>query len=110
MNEKSKWNDGISEKELYKNLIEPKNEIPITKKDITFYGNTEEEKKANEMIFDLSMTIDRQQQELDQYKNNWEELKTYLEQATGNLKIIEHDDYICYENVLNKMKELEEEK
>lgn len=59
-------------------------------------------------LIDFELKYKTLQQELDQYKNNWEELKKYLGQATENLKTIEHDDYICYENVLNKMKELEE--
>lgn len=88
-------------------------EIPITKKDITFYGNTKEEKKANEMIFDLSMTIDRQQQELNQYKKNWEELKKYCEFQNNKLckDPLKNQKSLSIVNwVLNKMKELEEGK
>ena len=39
--------------------------------------------------------LHQQQQELDQYKNNWEELKKWLNYS------------IMYRVVLNKMKELE---
>lgn len=62
------------------------------------------------------------QQELDQYKNNWEELKKYCKEEIeeGNKR---PDDYVkyglvdyvkgcvgTYERILNKMKELEEDK
>lgn len=55
--------------------------------------------------------LHQQQQELDQYKNNWKELKKWLE-----LKKEEYSTNIEWlsveriSNVLNKMKELEENK
>ena len=57
------------------------------------------------------------QQELDQYKNNWEELKTYLKMAIGmilNMSFNINNDQLSqqtvddYIKILNKMKELEE--
>ena len=52
------------------------------------------------------------QQELDQYKNNWEELKKWVKEQDD-----EHQPYYGtyeyngeYEDVLDKMKELEEDK
>lgn len=64
------------------------------------FENTQKYKKYNtdeliDEIFDL-------QQKLDQYKNNWEELKKMFE-------VDEHFEDGCYCNkILNKMKELEE--
>ncbi len=64
---------------------------------------------------------DKLQQELDQYKNNWEELKATIK-AEKDGEYCGNNDYICgkndgrkeiieiVENVLNKMKELEEDK
>ena len=46
------------------------------------------------------------QQELDQYKNNWEELKEYI----LNHYIVGHEiQNASLDNILNKMKELEED-
>ena len=50
-----------------------------------------------------------QEQELDQYKNNWEELKKELKTAYSELfehELINGREVI--ENILNEMKELEE--
>lgn len=66
-------------------------------------------------LIDFELKYKTLQQELDQYKNNWEELKTYLNMVIGmnfnmnNDKLSEQtvDDYT---NILNKMKELEEDK
>lgn len=58
-------------------------------------------------------------EELDQYKNNWEELKKWLEDEIiiNKTNQIEKPNYPewyikwnCYLNLLNKMKELEEDK
>lgn len=55
----------------------------------------------------LSLEIEEKDKELDQYKNNWEELKKYIGK-----------EWYCFDNeslefeitksILNKMKELEE--
>jgi hypothetical protein len=51
----------------------------------------------------LSLEIEEKDKELDQYKNNWEELKKMFEAD-------EHFEDGCYcGEILNKMKELEEE-
>lgn len=51
------------------------------------------------------------QQELDQYKNNWEELKKWLnEEKSIMLGEIGAHVNIEIDNILNKMKELEEGK
>lgn len=48
--------------------------------------------------------INKLQQELDQYKNNWEELKKYVDGTITDTILVARKD------VLNKMKELEEDK
>lgn len=49
--------------------------------------------------------------ELDQYKNNWEELKKCIEENKINISLKPYSKYaITIEFVLNKMKELEENK
>ena len=63
-------------------------------------------------LIDFELKYKTLQQELDQYKNNWEELKTYLNMVIGmnfnmnNDKLSEQtvDDYT---DILNKMEELE---
>lgn len=64
----------------------------------------------------ISMMLDNLQQELDQYKNNWEELKKWLNEEGFIMPqdIIDqivnpNEDKIIYiEDILDKMKELEE--
>lgn len=67
----------------------------------------------------LLRTEIRQKRELDQYKNNWEELKKWLDEEIVINKTNQIEDpnnpewYIkwnCYLNLLNKIKELEEDK
>lgn len=65
--------------------------------------------KTQQMFYELSIELSKKQQELDQYKNNWEELKKYI-----------GEEWYCFDNeslefeiaksILNKMKELEEGK
>lgn len=54
------------------------------------------------------------QQELDQHKNNWEKLKKWLEQEYLEWKdcedLMTKNFAIEDKNILNKMKELEEDK
>ena len=55
------------------------------------------------------------QHQLDQYKNNWEELKKWLKEEIERLMKIEQTNNVifligAYDEVLNKMKELEEDK
>lgn len=49
--------------------------IELPKEKIQFNGNTEEEKKANELIFDLTLENDRLQQENKQLKEQLAEDK-----------------------------------
>lgn len=52
----------------------------------------------------ISLALESAEKKLDQYKNNWEELKKMFETD-------EHFEDGCYCNeILNKMKELEEDK
>lgn len=77
--------------------------------------NEEERLKLeNELLFTkskaqmINLYLDKLQ-ELDQYKNNWEELKTYLieESKFDEYKDITYRETMGY--VLDKVKELEEE-
>lgn len=73
------------------------------------FENTQKYKKYNtdeliDEIFDL-------QQELDQYKNNWGELKKYIEENKIDILLKPYPkNAIMIELILNKMKELEGEK
>ena len=64
--------------------------------------------EVNRLVIDNFL----KQQELDQYKNNWEELKEHLK---AMIRIYENeyksvDDAEHYRSILSKMKELEENK
>ncbi len=52
--------------------------VELPRESITFCGNTEEEKKANELIFDLSLENDGLQQELERYKNIISKIETLV--------------------------------
>jgi hypothetical protein len=59
--------------------------------------------------------INKLHQELDQYKNNWERLKTYLNIGIGmnfnmNNDQLSEQKVNDYTNILNRMEELEEDK
>lgn len=69
--------------------------------------------KSQKEMDRLSLLAHDKQQELDQYKNNWEELKTYLNMVIGmnfnmNNDQLSEQKVDDYTNILNKMKELEE--
>lgn len=66
----------------------------------------------------LSLEIEEKDKELDQYKNNWEELKEYIEKFP-NISYVSSEKVdgerlsgklIPATKILNKMKELEENK
>ena len=65
------------------------------------FKNLETEEKA----FKLKDYIISLQKELDQYKNNWEELKKWLK-----YEFYEMSNDINGGDILNKMKELEDDK
>lgn len=52
--------------------------VELPRESIAFCGSTEQEKKANELIFDLSLENDRQQQELERYKNIISKIETLV--------------------------------
>ena len=64
------------------------NIIEFSKDDITFYGDTKEEKEKNEMMFDLTMENDRLYQQLDKYKNVIDKIKELI-----NHYAVENEDY-----------------
>ena len=51
--------------------------VELPKEHITFYGDTEEEKKTNETIFDLSLEVDRLWQENKKLKEERKTLYRY---------------------------------
>lgn len=51
-----------------------------------------------------------QQQELDQYKNNWEELKEWVKENSWYYNTSDGCQWVDQFKILNKMKELEEGK
>ena len=80
-----------------------KYKIPISKNDINFYGDTEKERKANELIFDLTMENDR----LNNIINELEEWLTNVD--IFQMNFIENKEHIKpYKAVLEKIKELKE--
>ena len=108
------------------------NIIEFSKDDITFYGDTEEERKLNELLFDSTMENDRLHQEINRLNNIIDELEEWLNEAyeyllfTDTSKILRnlkeqmdkygyfHDlgsinDVVgCIEKVKSKLKELKE--
>ena len=63
----------------------------------------------------LNKQIEKLQQELDQYKNNWEELKKWLKEEIERLRKLEQTNNVifligAYDNVLAKMEELDGDK
>ena len=83
----------------------------------------EEEKNVYKCLFEyptkkianLEIENLKLHQELDQYKNNWEELKKWIKEETERLMKIEQTNNVvfligAYNEALDKMKELEERK
>ena len=71
--------------------------VELPRESITFCGNTEEEKKANELIFDLSLENDRQQQELERYKNIIDKTINFIE----SMEYCGQEDYFYDEQALD---------
>ena len=70
-------------------------------------------KLQEEQVIQLQEENKKLQQELDQYKNNWEELKRWLNEEIERLMKIEQSNNVifligAYDEVLNKMKKIEE--
>ena len=52
--------------------------VEITKDDVEFAGNTEEERKMNELIYDLSLENDALTQEVKELHNTLDSIKDYV--------------------------------
>lgn len=77
--------------------------VELPRESIVFCGNTEEEKKANELIFDLSLENDGLQQELERYKNIIDETIEYLYDCKKTIeadKDYEIEDYLVSASTL----------
>lgn len=77
--------------------------VEISKDNITFYGNTPEEKKANEKIFDLTIEIDRLQQENQQLKEIEKEHQKINGELREEIKELSED----YNKVVHEATEFE---
>ena len=73
---------------------------------IKLYDTNDALKSAENRIKELNKCNDYANEELDQYKNNWEELKKYVKENFKDTFAVSNG--IVYEEILNKMKELEE--
>lgn len=79
--------------------------VELPKDKITFCGDTEEERKSNELIFDLTMENDALTQEIDRLNNIINELEKWL---IGMKQINFEDYYSALSDVLDKLKELKD--
>lgn len=92
------------DKKLQKQLVDEMMKVSKTNPDVMIYMQA------------LMESYEKLKQELDQYKNNWEELKKWLK----DISYIEGNDDFCTgfnraicgmrEDILNKIKKLEEGK
>ena len=80
------------DKKLQKQLVDEMMKVSKTNPDVMIYMQA------------LMKCYEDLEQELDQYKNNWEELKKWIK----NISKYSYDDNGTFGDVLNKMKELEE--
>ena len=78
--------------------------VEIKKSDIIFAGSTIEEKKANELIYDLSSENENLCEENQQLKKQIEDLKQFLKNYTKVSKIL-NEIRVCNE-ILQKLEEL----
>lgn len=85
------------------------NIIEFSKDDITFYGDTKEEKEKNEMMFDLTMENDRLHQELDKYKNVIDKIKEYVKENSIYYNTSDGCQWVDQFKILDKIDELLEE-
>ena len=81
---------------------------------IKLYDTNDALKSAENRIKELNKCNDYANEELEQYKNNWEELKKAVKQIEKDVKNGITEEYLTTldmtEKILNKMKELEEGK
>lgn len=80
-------------------------------------GRAIKNKKTGKIYYSEFQIIEEKDKELDQYKNNWEELKKILNEMILDTKkptVLNNREKIAIrsaiEHILNKMKELEENK
>ena len=66
--------------------------VELPKEHIIFYGDTEEEKKMNETIFDLSLEVDRLWQENKKLKEERKTLYRYTPEKGFRL-VGDEDEY-----------------
>lgn len=59
-------------------MSEEENRVYFSKKDITFYGDTEKEKKLNEQLFDASLLIAQKDDEIKELNNIIKEVRELL--------------------------------
>ena len=92
--------------------------VELPKEKITFYGNTEEEKKANELIFDLSLEMSglydktkEKDKEIERLNNIIDELHNLFCQLDSEImkKNYTKANKINF-TIRNKLKELKEGK
>ena len=62
------------------------NTFPISKDDITFYGDTEKERKANEEIFDMSLIIAQKDDEIRALSKEIERLNNIIKETIEYIK------------------------
>ena len=72
--------------------------IEIKKENIKFAGKTKEEKKLNEMIYDLTLEIDSLQQENKELKEQYLELE---DKYIKNLPCCNEEDCSLYNHAIN---------
>ena len=112
------------DKKLQKQLVDEMMKVSKTNPDVMIYMQAlmkcyeDLEKENNELskmceLYSKSLynaDLKRAEKELDQYKNNWEELKKWLEIKINDYTKYVIEDFTVYQHVLFKMKELEENK
>lgn len=117
------------DKGLQKQLVDEMMKVSKTNPDVMIYMQAlmkkyeELEKENNQHISDIQVLMNKKenlerltkklQKELDQYKNNWEELKKYVKEAFKDTITVSngiiYKNKPIFEEISNKMKELEEE-
>ena len=71
-------------------MSKEENRVYFSKKDITFYGDTEKEKKLNEQLFDASLLIAQKDDEIKELNNIINEC------ANDILKELKKNNHLSY--------------
>lgn len=84
-------------------MSEEENRVYFSKKDITFYGDTEKEKKLNEQLFDASLLIAQKDDEIKELKNIIKEAREF-----GKLRkeMYERQENIIGQEVITSLLEI----